>query len=216
MSAPRKPSTLAQLSRRGFVDAARARRLLTSALIEQPLDDLILDALGSAADPDLALNELVRLLEAAPDPGRLLTDLLDDPGLRIRLTALLGVSSALADHLVRHPDDYLLLSSDDVAPTASTAASLRAALLQAVGADDQVDVPVASAPSAIDNLRIAYRRQLLQLAARDLTDGAAVDDVAAELADMAAAALDASLAIARAELPDGAEPVRLALIGLGK
>ena len=98
-----------------------------------------------------------------------------------------------------------------------TASALRADLLQSVGADDRATSPVARrSRTRLDDLRIAYRRLQLQLAARDLTVDPAVDDVAAELADLAAAALDAALAIARAELPEDAEPVRLALIGMGK
>src|SRR5262249_7039925 len=42
-------------------------------------------------------------------------------------------------------------------------------------------------------LRVAYRRRLLALAARDLTGEATLDQMAAELADLAAAALEAAL-----------------------
>ena len=65
-------------------------------------------------------------------------------------------------------------------------------------------------------LRVAYRRWLLPLAARDLTGEASFDQVAAELADLAAAALEAALAIARANLPPGSAPCRLAVIAMGK
>jgi len=65
-------------------------------------------------------------------------------------------------------------------------------------------------------LRAAYRRRLLALAARDLTGLATLDQVAAELADLAAAALEAALAVARAALPPGAVPCRLAVIAMGK
>ena len=65
-------------------------------------------------------------------------------------------------------------------------------------------------------LRVAYRRRLLPLAARDLTGEASFDQVAAELADLAAAALEAALAIARANLPPGSAPCRLAVIAMGK
>jgi len=44
----------------------------------------------------------------------------------------------------------------------------------------------------------------------------AVDDAAAELADLAGAALEAALAVAAAGLPEGAEPCRLAVVGMGK
>ena len=54
-------------------------------------------------------------------------------------------------------------------------------------------------------LRVAYRRRLLHLAARDLTGAATLGQIAAELADLAAAALEAALTIATARLePDAA------------
>ena len=65
-------------------------------------------------------------------------------------------------------------------------------------------------------LAAAYRRRLLHLAARDLTGAATVDVVGEELADIAAAVLEAALAVARAELPPGAAPCRLAVVAMGK
>ena len=43
-----------------------------------------------------------------------------------------------------------------------------------------------------------------------------VDEVGEELADIAAAVLEAALAVARAELPSGATPARLAVVAMGK
>jgi glutamate-ammonia-ligase adenylyltransferase len=68
-------------------------------------------------------------------------------------------------------------------------------------------------------LAAAYRRRLLHLAARDLTGAATVDEVGEELADLAAAVLEAALAVARSELPGGiqaAAPCRLAVVAMGK
>ena len=75
------------------------------------------------------------------------------------------------------------------------ARELRASMLRVVGADPDSDVPVA-AGAQLDALRVAYRRRLLQIAALDLADGLDVAAVSAELADLAAATLDAGLAIA--------------------
>ena len=68
----------------------------------------------------------------------------------------------------------------------------------------------------MDALRVAYRGAVLRLAARDLTGSVEVSDVAAELADLAAGTLEAALAVARAGLPAGAAPCRLAVIAMGK
>ena len=46
------------LARLGFADAARAERMVG----ELRLDDQLIGALGAAADPDLALTGLARLL----------------------------------------------------------------------------------------------------------------------------------------------------------
>ena len=180
------------------------------------VDERLLDALSDVADPDLALRGLVRILDVAEDPQAQAGRLLANSELRGRLLAVLGVSAALADHLTRHPGDVEILADPDLHQKRPTASALRANLLRAVGADPDVAFPLAAVVDADLQLRIAYRRQQLRLAACDLTVDPGVDVVAAELADLAAAALDAALAIGRAELPEGAEPVRIAIIGLGK
>ena len=68
-------------------------------------------------------------------------------------------------------------------------------------------------------MRIAYRGALLRIAARDLCAPEpieVVDDVADELSDLADAALEAALAIARAKLGADALKTRLAVVALGK
>nr|WP_218935787.1 bifunctional [glutamine synthetase] adenylyltransferase/[glutamine synthetase]-adenylyl-L-tyrosine phosphorylase [Actinomadura citrea] len=198
------------MARLGFTHAARAERLLAEAERDGagPGDGL-LDALGGTADPDLALDGLLRLLPAAG--GGLRAALAAEPGTRERLTAVLGVSAALGDHLARHPDHWRVLRDGVAGPLGSP----RADLLSAVGADPAAPEPVARGEDALVALRVAYRRRLLALAGRDLIGAADVAEVAAELADLAAAALEAGLAIARAEVP-GHEACRLAVIGMGK
>lgn len=206
----------------GFADATRAERLLSDdlALDAEGADADLLASLAAAADPDLALITLARM----PLGGDLLAALRADAGLRSRLTAVLGASAALGDHLVRHPEDWQVLSGPD-ALRSPGAAELRADLLLAVGAKPDDPEPVANPAGAEDGnpatapvspLAAAYRRRLLHLAARDLTGAITVDETAAELADLAAAALEAALAIARSQLPAGSAPARLAVIAMGK
>jgi [glutamine synthetase] adenylyltransferase / [glutamine synthetase]-adenylyl-L-tyrosine phosphorylase len=202
----------------GFADATRAERLLSADLALDPegADADLLASLAAAADPDLALITLARL----PLDGDLLAALRADAGLRNRLTAVLGASSALGDHLVRHPDDWQVLSGPD-ALRSPGAAELRADLLMAVGAKPDDPEPAANPAGAQDEnpataLPAAYRRRLLHLAARDLTGVITVDETAAELADLTAAALEAALAIARSQLAPGSAPARLAVIAMGK
>jgi [glutamine synthetase] adenylyltransferase / [glutamine synthetase]-adenylyl-L-tyrosine phosphorylase len=176
----------------------------------------VLTALAAAADPDLALTGLARVFGATADPGALRRALRDEPDFRDRLTAVLGVSAGLADHLSRHPGDTELLREPAYRPSP---AELREEMLRAVGANPRLAEPVASEksdPEPVAALAAAYRRRLLHLAARDMTAVASVDEVAEELADIAAAVLEAALAVARSELPRGSAPGRLAVVAMGK
>ncbi|MFI8523178.1 bifunctional [glutamine synthetase] adenylyltransferase/[glutamine synthetase]-adenylyl-L-tyrosine phosphorylase [Promicromonospora sukumoe] len=76
-----------------------------------------------------------------------------------------------------------------------------------------------ASPSYTDRLRRAYRARLLRIAATDVTapdPRAVLPAVAAALADLAAAALEGALAVARSEEEDHAAGVRLAVLGMGK
>jgi len=180
-------------------------------------DDLV-KALAAAADPDLALAALARM----PGDAERAKALDDDPQLRARLAAVLGISAALGDHLARHPDHWRVLAGDEPLPGPEPD-QVRTELLTAVGARPADPEPVAGTAGTsaagtdpVAALRVAYRRRLLALAARDLTGEAPLDQVAAELAELAAAALEAALAVARANLPPGSAPCRLAVIAMGK
>ena len=234
VSVPRRTTAAARLARLGFADPARAELLIADLAVEgEQAGDSLIDALSNAADPDLALAALTRM----PRDAELARALAEDPRLRGRLAAVLGASAALGDHLARHPEHWRVLAGADDLP-APAAEQVRAELLNAVGARPEDPEPVAgavggsapaggavagrAAPGGTDGggpaaeLRVAYRRRLLALAARDLTGEASLDQVAAELADLAAAALEAALAIARAGLPHGSVPCRLAVIAMGK
>ncbi|WP_239311170.1 bifunctional [glutamine synthetase] adenylyltransferase/[glutamine synthetase]-adenylyl-L-tyrosine phosphorylase [Frankia sp. Cj3] len=180
----------------------------------------VLVALSRAADPDLALAALERIVATAPPAaGReLLAALAGQPGLRGRLVAVLGASTALGDHLVRHPTDWRVIADDGVLRAAPNDRVTRARLLRAVGADPQEAEPcaVGDGTDVLDALRVAYRRALFVLAARDLTGAVSFDDATAELAGLAGAALDAALVVARSAVRPAAAPVRLAVIGMGK
>ena len=203
------------LVRMGFADAERSQANLSRlGDAAEPL----LAVLARTADPDLALHGLVRLVEAADDGARLVSDLADDEGTAMRLLSVLGASSALADHLCRHPGHWTELADATLGSTRAPAFAVRAELLRAVGADPDDEAPVCGIPDeeAADALRVEYRRVLLRLAARDLAHDVGVDDVAAELADLAAGTLDAALAVARARVGESASSARLAVIAMGK
>ncbi len=212
----RRVNPVAALARLGFADVGRAQRLLASPTLAPVADDAeVLGALSEAADPDQALLALDRLIEHATDADRLLGVLERDPVFRRRLVAVLGVSTGLGEHLVRHPDQWRTLADLPLPSPRESAEVVRARLLASVGADPTASEPCAQRPD-VDALRACYREGLLLLAARDLADSLDTGVVAGELADLAAAALEAGLAVARAQHPADAASARLAVIGLGK
>jgi glutamate-ammonia-ligase adenylyltransferase len=182
-------------------------------------------ALARSPDPDLALRSAERLAAALTDLPAFQAALRADAALRGRLFALLGSSTALGDHLITHPDRWHRLTGDH----RPDPASYPAALLTAVGADPSAPPAGCAAGGratltgleAIEALRTAYRDELLVLAAGDLAAVGEpelavleVDDVAAHLSDLAAAALQAAIAVAAAEVAEGGG--RLAVIAMGK
>ncbi|MEU0194101.1 bifunctional [glutamine synthetase] adenylyltransferase/[glutamine synthetase]-adenylyl-L-tyrosine phosphorylase [Streptomyces afghaniensis] len=201
----RRSSTFTRLLRHGFTDASAAERLLDSAELAPLRDDpVLLDALGATADPDLALLGLVRLLEAQSEPGarrELLDTLISSKPLRDRLLGVLGASTALADHLVRHPDDWqalVMYEAHDLHPGV-----------------EEFEAGLAEATDPV-SLRVAYRRCLLSIAARDVCGTTGVAESAAELADLATATLRAALGLAGAAAPEDAALCRLAVVAMGK
>src|SRR4051794_25761375 len=135
-----------RLARYGFADSgARAGDLLGPTGLrlwdleaQEPVDSdaaELIRTLSRAADPNLALRQLHRLVESVaraaarvnggpvtgpseailwePKPGTgnaaagaVIEAIYDDTGLRRRLVAVLGASSALGDHLVANPDQW--------------------------------------------------------------------------------------------------------------
>ena len=218
-----------RLARLGFADPGAAATSLGAARLwadGEPSDEeaaVVVLALGETPDPDLAAGSLARLVAAARDPDELLEGLKAGDGLRRRLLGVLGTSSALGDHLVAHPDDWYVLADDEVTHVRPSLLGLQRQLLDAVGAPAG-PLPwgsggaraLGAGPEVVASLRHAYRRCLVTLAARDLSGSMAVEDVAAELADLASATVSAGLAVALAASPDGLPAFRLAVVGMGK
>jgi len=211
----RATTTKGNLLRLGFQDAEGALHSLRQ--LGGGTEPLVA-ILARTADPDAALTALVRVIEAANDPDELLRAVCDDEGTAMRLLCVLGASTALADHLVRHPDHWRELRDPTLGTTRPAAYAVRAGLLEAVGADPTAAAPVATLPGdePADALRVEYRRVLLRLAARDLAHDLSVDDAAAELSDLAAGTLDAALAVARQRVGESAALARLAVVAMGK
>lgn len=188
----------------------------------------LLWALSRSPDADLALLTLIRLREQlGSDWAALDYELRRNTSLRGRLFALIGSSSAFADHLVADPPAWQLLKR----PTLPGRDELLADLLDSVKAEAEVGTNAGpmmfraqvAGPEAIALLRKRYRDQLMLLAAIDLA--ATVENepvlpyqqVGQHLTDLADSALTAALSVAVARVcPDREVPVRLAVIAMGK
>ena len=200
---PRNQTTLTDLARLGFAELGEASERLMS------VDAALVPHFAHAADPDQALLLLGRLREQWP--VQLDAVLLDDEAAG-RLVRVLGASIGLGEFLLRRPEEL---------------ASLATALEKPLSPDEyRVDIAAAvdglEGDAAVVALRVRYRRHLLRLAAWDLGHPdplAAMSIVAAALSDLAGAALDAALDVARREARFPADEIvatRLAVIGMGK
>ncbi|WP_285116412.1 bifunctional [glutamine synthetase] adenylyltransferase/[glutamine synthetase]-adenylyl-L-tyrosine phosphorylase [Leifsonia sp. fls2-241-R2A-40a] len=218
----RQQLSLTALARAGFVGLSSVRAELDEVadLTGLPLDTL-LTALSAAADPDTALAFALRLLRQAPEQA---SEAFRPEEHARRLFRVIGASEGIAEFFLRQPAQLDALV--DPVTSLPSAAELRADLLAAVGASDGVVGD--GDESAWTALRIHYRRRLVQLASFDLEQAdpvAGFDAVAATLSDLAAAALEASLAVAR-RMTIGTGPgrfpeelvraTRFAVIGMGK
>jgi glutamate-ammonia-ligase adenylyltransferase len=226
-----------RLARYGFADnGARAVDLLGPHGLrlwdlgaQEPVDTEaaeIIRSLSRAADPNLALRQLHRMVESAsraavrgnggPVTGpsdeiaanaatdALLTALYGDHGLRRRLIAVLGASSALGDHLVANPDQWRVLATGKTGMPPSAEGHL------------EFDDSMGDGPPPVPALRKAYRISLLRIAAADLTGGRGLEPTMAALSRLADETLAAAYAIAVAGLPAGVAEPRFAVVAMGK
>ncbi len=192
----------ADLARAGFTQTARSLSVLNDLQKALPgsIDaaELVAD-LGAVADPDDGALAMLRLAESDAAAATLLAAS-GEP--RRRVLRVLGASTALADHLIKHPEHV---------EAAAHYASVRPdAVLNAVQG--------LSGRTGAEALRVAYRRELVRIAATDLSAADALEivpEVAQALADLASAAVQAALVLAHSDVPQ-AEQAVISVIGMGK
>jgi len=210
----RTTTSRSELARLGFAELSESLQRIADleARSGPDLQVPVSDAPGlweSTADPDGALRALERLLERAPDELRLV---LADEAATERLVRLLGASVGLGEFLHRRPAEIALLLGPVTEPWSQEryTESLRSAVDGATGEDARL------------RLRVRYRRHLAQIALFDVLNVSPTDAfpaVAAGLADLAGAALETAVDIARREVPFPAADVAatpLAVIAMGK
>ncbi|MEO7269359.1 MAG: bifunctional [glutamine synthetase] adenylyltransferase/[glutamine synthetase]-adenylyl-L-tyrosine phosphorylase [Knoellia sp.] len=217
----RVPSVPGDLTRLGFAEPRRADTLLADPALAPLVKDRdrvetdgLAVTLARVNDPDQALLTLVRLMECVATPAHsalrdALVPALREPGrARDRLFSVLGASTALGDHLIARPEHWTA-----VVDAVQLEVEERIDLMT-----EAVTAP-AGGTTPEDALRIEYRRQLLGIAALDVSrpdPQARLPETAAALADLAEAALEAALVMARAALGPTADQCRFAVIAMGK
>ena len=203
-------TSLSELAGYGFINLEPALKNLEE-LVEL-LGDRVRPALAfvaKAQNPDQSLELLLQL-------SRNHTSQLKSFGAKAnnleRLCLVLGASSALFEFLDRHVEHLSLLEGKPSLPTL----------------EDHSRELMAQAGS-VAQIRIGYRKQLTKIASFDieqLDPVAGVGNVAASLADLAGATLNAGLLLARQEISNLENSVsfpesevsatRVAVIGMGK
>jgi glutamate-ammonia-ligase adenylyltransferase len=218
MSTARTGGSLASLARYGFTD-------LDGTIAK--LDELVslvgdsgrsaLASLSKSANPDQALDFLIRISRESKSAVK---KLLSKEESALRLCRLLGASSALAEFVELNPT---VLKEFEKEQKLQTKEQYVALFNQAIASEAE--------PSSVQvtNLRKAYRTELVKIAVIDLSASIPMviqPSVSRALADIATAALEGGLVIARRVLTTSSEfgtftkeevaSTRLAVIGMGK
>ncbi|HEY8752847.1 MAG TPA: bifunctional glutamine-synthetase adenylyltransferase/deadenyltransferase, partial [Arthrobacter sp.] len=130
----------------GFSDLEKGERFLAAPELDGLDQDRIFAGLQMAANPDTALQSLVRLIEKHP----LLRELASaDPETSEPLFRVLGASEALGEFLIRHPEHLTAFEvTPSPEPRQADPEQLRAALLASVRADARSARPVAGITGA--------------------------------------------------------------------
>ncbi len=229
--------TLTELVRAGFVDLADVPQRLddvarlgagstcmhSNSAIRVTDTAVLLPLLSATASPDAALVALRELLRQGSAD---VFTLMQSPDATARLLKVLGASSGLADFFLRHPRELSILSG--AVSALPSVDELTDDLLDSVGATQGFSALTDDAAWAA--LRVRYRRRLAQVAAFDLEQVdpvAGLDNIARTLSDLATAALEGALAVARTMASSNTpghgvfrtehvQATRLAIIGMGK
>ncbi|MEN9749779.1 MAG: hypothetical protein RL149_857 [Actinomycetota bacterium] len=217
-----RSSSLSELARFGFEDlSATVAKLDQLVKLVGDRGRSALASLGRSANPDQALNFLLTVAEI--DKSRV-KKLLSKEDSADRLCKLLGASEAMGDLIRRRPE--LLGNFEKPISSLKSSVELRDAIVSATRATLGGAFDGNASWSA---LRSAYREELMQIATFDVSQRdqeLGLPAIAAALADLAGAALEAAIECARYELKNGTEhgafqaaevdSTRFAVIAMGK
>jgi glutamate-ammonia-ligase adenylyltransferase len=181
----------AALSRLGFHDPVAAGQHLEQLLrlthareLRALLPDL-LARLADSAEPDRALVRFERFARAHKGQPPLPVLLRQRPRVLELLAAVFGASPFLAETLIRHPGWLDSLSEPELLTQRRTKLGIESDLQQAVR---RAETPEAG----LLELRLFKRRELLEIAARDLLRMATVDETLLSLSDLGEALIQSA------------------------
>ena len=183
-----------RMSALGYRDPASALRHLEAlttgvsrtASIQRTLLPVMLEWFADAPDPDAGLFGFRRISEALGTTPWYLSTLRDEGEVAQRLATLLATSRYATDLLEREPQGVKMLGED---LTPLSAEALTEEMSSIAGRRDEAE-------DAIGSIRAVRRRELLRIAAGELTGVTDVAEVGAALARLTDATLEATLAIA--------------------
>jgi glutamate-ammonia-ligase adenylyltransferase len=202
------------LAERGFADPARALLNLRriggdDRTLFARLAIIACDVLARRPDPDMALNNWERFLQALPDPGAHLRQILSQP---MRLEILLSIFSAsqfFADTLVKDPGSLEAIARPEVIHARRGSADIQGELRKVSQEAHDLD-------EWRDSLRRFRRREILRIGARDICLGVATQRVMEEISDLADGVIAAALERRLGGMPPGEEPPRFCIVAFGK
>ena len=201
----------------GYVDppsALRHLQALTSgvsrrAAIQRTLLPVMLGWFANAPDPDAGLLGFRRVSDALGSTHWYLRLLRDESAAAERLARVLATSRYATDLLLRAPESVTMLA-DDSELTPRSLALLQAEVTSVV---DRHDEPV----NAVAAIRSIRRRELFRIAAAEVLGMADTEQAGSALSDVAIAAVDGALRVARDSVEGaGDNVVSFAIIGMGR
>ena len=207
-----------RMSALGYRDPASAMRHLEAlttgvsrtSSIQRTLLPVMLEWFGDAPDPDAGLFGFRRISEALGTTPWYLSTLRDEGEVAQRLAMLLASSRYATDLLEREPQGVKMLGEE---LTPLTAEALTDEMASIAGRRD-------GAEDAIGSIRAVRRRELLRIAAGELTGVTDVAEVGAALARLTDATLEATLAIAGRAVREARSlekaPTAMAIIAMGR
>lgn len=208
-------SAIARFAKLGLAEPEKAAATLAEFPRLQSHAQFV-DELSLAADPDLALSTTLAWCAQADE--RLVSLWLEDAGLRARWLLVTGSSNAFGQFLMKHPHEASVLAADGLWQAPAHREEIVQRLLEAVGGTWQEGrwVAAADGESSLNALRIAYKREVIAIAARDLSGEAGLEVVSQQLSALADAVIEAATAIAWRSVNPNSPRSKFAVIAMGK